>query len=286
MIRRDQRASRAQELHALDFDLALRSRCDRDAGAGRRPDRCAGAAGAPRGRRSCRRSLSSAVASPRVHSLKSPSTTFGPSTRRSCRRCAASRSAWYAPLEDRRAEVHVVEVQRRGRRRRGPRAGSSAARTSSTTGRSCTWCTIGKRLSTTLPNSVPRRCRVGAITQPMPSAAPISSPGRRAAAPAPITSCSAMMSASMLQHRRDPLRARAAVEPAAAVDVVGGDAHAGPAGRLAHDRSLPGVSYRHVALEIGARTHVPVLRRDARLRSQPRPHRRAPASPSAPTSPS
>ena len=39
----------------------------------------------------------------------------------------------------------------------------------------CAWWTIGRRLSTTFPNSAPRRWRVGAITHPIPSSAPSSS---------------------------------------------------------------------------------------------------------------
>ena len=55
---------------------------------------------------------------------------------------------------------------------------------------------MGRRLSTALPNRRPRRCRVGAITQPMPSWAPISSAWPDEVGPAPITSCSATMSGS------------------------------------------------------------------------------------------
>ena len=59
----------------------------------------------------CSRSLSICVASPRIHSLKSPSTTFGMPTRRSWT-MALSRPAWCRRSRSAVPEVHVVEVQR------------------------------------------------------------------------------------------------------------------------------------------------------------------------------
>ena len=92
--------------------------------------------------------------------------------------------------------------------------------------RSCSTCwVIGSRLRTALPNWWPRSRRAGAITQPMPSAAPSSSAWPPPCGPGPTTSCSATTSASIgAKNRGDPVRPRAPVEAAAAMDVVGGDA--------------------------------------------------------------
>ena len=57
------------------------------------------------------RSVSISVASPRIHSLKSPSTTFGDADA-AVVQDGAQPSGLMAPLEQRRAQVHVVEVQR------------------------------------------------------------------------------------------------------------------------------------------------------------------------------
>ena len=130
-----------------------------------------------------------------------------------------------AALEHRGAEMDVVDVQRRGPARdRGRRAGRRAARTSATTGRTGCGATIGKRLRTTLPKRWLRRCRTEVMTQPMPSAAPISSAWPAPAGPAPITSCSATTSASM-SRSTSAMRGgdRAPIHAAAAMDVVGRD---------------------------------------------------------------
>ena len=122
----------------------------------------------------CSRSVSSCVASPRVHSLKSPSTTFGPVTRRSCtmRRepLGLVRAARETPCRGGRCTGGACRPSR-SMSTRWQQRGSHVFHDRSY----WAWCEIGKRLRTTLPNSVPRRCRVGAMTQPMPSAAPSSS---------------------------------------------------------------------------------------------------------------
>ena len=57
------------------------------------------------------RSVSISVASPRIHSLKSPSTTFGDADAPVVQD-GAEAAGLMAPLQQRRAEMHVVEVQR------------------------------------------------------------------------------------------------------------------------------------------------------------------------------
>ena len=76
-----------------------------------------------------------------------------------------------APLEERRAEVDVVQVQRVVVDRRCRRAGSSAARTSSTTGRTALWWRIGKPAEDDVAEQAAAQ---------MPDAAPSPSPCRAA----------------------------------------------------------------------------------------------------------
>ncbi len=75
-----------------------------------------------------------------------------------------------------------------------------------------------------MPKSALRRCRVGAITQPMPSAAPISAawPGLERAGADDFLQRDDV-GVDRRQHRGDALGARPAVESPAAVDVVGDD---------------------------------------------------------------
>ena len=116
-----------------------------------------------------------------------------------------------------------------GRRRGCRRAGSSAARTCATTGRTARAGESGSATALRCRTDDRCRCRTDAITQPMPSAAPISSACPESFGPAPITSCSAMTSA--LRPARTStarLRHRAAIHAAAAMNVVGYDAERFP----------------------------------------------------------
>ena len=91
-------------------------------------------------------------------------------------------------FEDRGAEMDVVEMQRVAADVDVRALHRTALRRSSTTDRAAMWLVIGKRLRTTLPNWWPRSSRAGAMTQPMPSAAPISSMWLPPRGPAPMTS--------------------------------------------------------------------------------------------------
>ena len=137
------------------------------------------------------------------------------------------------------------------------RAGSSAARRSSTTGRT-------GRDGRSESGSA-RRCRTGcrADAAPAPSPSPSRAArralrrGRPSVGPAPMTSCSATMSASMrADHVGDPGRIGAAVEAAAAVDVVGRDAQRAPVG-VGH-RALEYSAMAKLKSEL--ELHLPVLR--------------------------
>ncbi len=174
MVRRHQRQPRPRQLqlHHLDLSLVvdvIEMQHREDARIRPAPPQVLRA-----GRCSAAVSLSIDVASPRIHSLKSPSTIFG---------------AADAPVVHDRAQPSRPGAAVRGTRCRGARCRGAACRrpmAMSTRWQQrgshvfhdrsyCVWWRIGKRLSTTLPNREPRRCRVGAITQPMPSSAPISS---------------------------------------------------------------------------------------------------------------
>ena len=111
VVRRHQRQPRPRQLQPSPPPRFPRSRCDRGAGPGTRPDRCAAAAGVRAGRCSAAARSASSWPARGIHSLKSPSTSFGMPTRRSCT-MALEPPGLMAPLEERRAQVHVVEMQR------------------------------------------------------------------------------------------------------------------------------------------------------------------------------
>ena len=105
----------------------------------------------------------------------------------------------------------------------------------------------------------------------MPSAAPISSMWLPPLGPAPITSCSAIMSASTSRSTSVDTRGPGpAIHAARAVNVVGDDAQGRPGGvghyamivraaRSSWRRGHPGRTTHHGAPEVRARSHLPLL---------------------------
>ena len=195
MVRRHQRLPRAGELHAGDLDVALVVDVIEVQDREEARDRCAAAAGACCRSIACSRSDRSVVASPRIHSLKSPSTTFAPGTRRSLddRREALRLEA---ALEVRGAEVHVVEVQQRAVE---IQVDALAAARLARLPRQVVLRVVpdGKPAEHDVAEE-----RAAQLPRPAPSPSPCRAPrraarrGRRRSGPAPITSCSARMSAS------------------------------------------------------------------------------------------
>ena len=152
MIRRHERQARARELDADDLQLSrvvdvIEVQHRKQAGI--RP-RAACAGDNPAGRRYSVSRSGAPSPSPRIHSLKSPSTIFGPVTWRSDDNRRQPLRLMPA-LEDRRAEVDVVEVQRAALG--GDVHALHAALSQVFHERSCSTCwAIGSRLSTALPN--------------------------------------------------------------------------------------------------------------------------------------
>ena len=155
----------------------------------------------------------------------------------------------------------------------------------------CAWCRTGNRLSTTLPNSAPRRCRAGAMTQPMPSAAPSSACLAAARPGADDLLQRDDVGVEGGEHRGDALGPVRPSMPAAAVDVVGGDADGAPAA-LAHrgigaqrtrlcmpeltasDRAARSCAHGE-ADRASAKSPCPCCQRHARRRHEPRARRLA-----------
>ena len=150
---------------------------------------------------------SSVVARPLTHSLKSPRTIFGPVDAPVVDEDGEP-AGLVAALEHRRAEVHVVDVQRRpaadARSARWQARGSHVRHERSY----WLWCAIGRRLRTTLPNWCCRERADRRHHPAHPEAAPISSACPAPAGPAPITSCSATTSASISREDLDDARRR------------------------------------------------------------------------------
>ena len=186
-----------------------------------------------------RRSASTSAARPRDHSLKSPSTIFGRARAgRGPRPPAAApgTGARAAPCRGARCRPGATRPSPRSIATRWLQRGSQVFHDRS----SCACSRIGNRLSTTLPNWCRRSSRVGAITQPMPSAAPSSLGVAGAGQPGPdrlpaARRCPASIVASTAAMRSGRV---APIQAAAAVDVVGRDAQVDV---IARRRRHPGI---------------------------------------------
>ena len=170
MIRRHHR-SPVRGSSSFTTSTFLRSRCDPGAGRKHAGIRASAPKVWPQVD-ALQPSLSIWVASPRIHSLKSPSTIFGRPTRRSWR--IAAQPLGLITAFEKAVPRWTLKKCRVPPRMRSPPAGCSGARRSSRTSRGANGGGSGSLLSTTLPNML-ASSRIGAITQPMPSRAPNSS---------------------------------------------------------------------------------------------------------------
>ncbi len=180
----------------------------------------------------CSRSLSSAEAGPRVHSLKSPSTTFGPVTRRSltmpARRSACTRRSriavpkctlkrWSGMAAEIEIHAHAARAARRSSRRGCSGSGGHREAAEHDVAELVVAQRARRRHH---PAHAQRRAKLLGVA------------GMAGAGTNHFLQRD-HVSADRLQHLRDALGPRAAVEPAAPVNVVRGDAEH----REANDRS-------------------------------------------------
>ena len=226
MIRRDQRQPRARQLDARRSPPCRRSRCDRGAGPGRGPGRCARRCAGSRRRSTLLQLLARAASwsSPRIHSLKSPSTIFGPGdvavARRSSRAAAPDGGARGSPCRGgrcRRAACGRATSMSTRCMQRGSHVFHDRSCCEVVRDREAAEHDVAELVAAQLARRRhhPAHAERGADLLGVAAAV---RPG------ADHFLQRDDVGVDRAQHRGDPLRARAAVQAAAAMDVVGGDA--------------------------------------------------------------